>query len=132
MLTSGKSETELPTGWQEDGEIEEVTEVVNRHGDPMFKCPCSFVDATKKKWSLTAHLVDKGKGAWLLRRLCSARGVASLYDAGSVDASDLTPGPIRLKVGIEKGRDGWPDRLRVEDFAPPASDSAVVNLRSAG
>ena len=135
MLTSGKSESELvkaavrrklPTGWK-DGDIEEVSEDISSKENPMFKCLCSFVDEAQEKWSLTVYLVDKGKGAWLLRRACTARGIASKYDSGSVDASDLV-GPLRLKLGIDKRR-GWPERLKVEDFA--AADSSVVNLRAA-
>lgn len=143
MLTSGKSDAELikdarrkkisqnQVGWR-DGDIEEVSEDISQNGDPMFKCLCSFVDAAQEKWSLTVHLVDKGKGAFILRRLCTARGVAAKYDAGSVDASDLV-GPVRMKTAIDRRR-GWPDRLKVEDFAPLASASSVVTplLRSAG
>jgi hypothetical protein len=135
MLTSGKSEDELkkaarpkkkPTGWF-DGDNEEVTEDSSQNGDPMFKCVCSFTDTVGEKWTLRVNLVDKGKGALLLRRLCAARGVAAKYDAGSVDQSDL-PGPVRLKVKIRKQR-GWPDRLEVEDFAPrAAASSSVVNF----
>lgn len=137
MKTSGKSEVELkrsanrkmPTGWQDDAEIEEVTEDVSQAGNEMFKCLCAFVDAGGHKWNLTVYLTDTEKGAWLLRRACQARGVVQKYDAQCVDQSDL-PGPVRLKVGIEK-RKGWADRLKVEDFAARDS-SPVVQLRSAG
>jgi hypothetical protein len=112
VKTSGKSDAELVKGaarrklpktpiWV-DGEIEEVTEDISQNGDPMFKSLCSFVDAAGEKWTLRLHLVDKGKGALLLRRACAARGVAEKYDAGSVDQSDL-PGPVRMKLGTEKG-----------------------------
>jgi hypothetical protein len=135
MLTSGKSESELvkaavrrklPTGWK-DGDIEEVSEDISSKENPMFKCLGSFVHETQEKWSVPVYLVDKGKGAVLLRRLCAARGVAAKYDAGCVDASDLV-GPVRMKLGIDKRR-GWPDRLKVEDFAPrAAASSSVVNF----
>ena len=130
MQTSGKSEAELvkagrkkKPGWKNDGTIDEVTDDVSQSGDPMFRVDASYIEA-EETYKVRVFLVDKGKGAWLLRRLCSARGVASNYDAGSVDGSDLI-GPVRLKVGLD--RRGW---LKVEDFAAPGS--AVVNLRSAG
>jgi hypothetical protein len=134
MLTSGKSESELvkaagrrklPTGWK-DGDIEEVSEDVSSKENPMFKSLCSFVDEAGEKWTVPVYLVDKGKGAVLLRRACAARGVADKYDAGRVDASDLV-GPCRFKLAIEKRR-GWPDRLKVEDFAPRAAAASVVNF----
>jgi hypothetical protein len=136
VQTSGKGDAELlkgarrkklPTGWQDDAEIEEVVEAISQNDNPMFKCLCSFVDAAGEKWTLTVYLVDRGKGALLLRHACAARGVLAKYDAGSVDQSDL-PGPVRLKVGLDKRR-GWPDRLKVEDFAPRVAP--VVQLRSA-
>jgi len=130
VQTSGKSEAELAKagrkkkpGWKNDGNIDEVTDDVSQSGDPMFRVDASYIEA-EETYKVRVFLVDKGKGAWLLRRLCSARGVASNYDAGSVDGSDLI-GPVRLKVGLD--RRGW---LKVEDFAAPGS--AVVNLRSAG
>ena len=131
MQTSGKSEAELATasrqkkpGWKNDGNIDEVTDDVSQNDDPMFKVECSYSEADQT-YKVRVFLVDKGKGAWLLRRLCAARGIASNYDAGSVDGSDLI-GPVRLKVGLD--RRGW---LKVEDFAAPGS--AVVNLnRAAG
>jgi hypothetical protein len=136
MLTSGKSDAELikaakprkkPIGWQ-NGNVDEVTEDVSQSGDPMFKCVCSCVDEAQETWKIWVNLVDKGKGAWLLSRLCAARGVASKYAAGSVDASDLT-GPLRLKLGLEERR-SMPDRLKAEDFGPPSA--SVISIRNAG
>jgi hypothetical protein len=138
MKTSGRSDAELvkaarhknlPRPAWVDGEIEEVIEDISQKEKEMFKCRCSFLDAEGEKWTIRVNLVDEGKGALLLRRLCTARGVAEKYDAGSVDSNDLL-GPCRMKIGIQKRR-GWPDRLIAEDFAPPAS-SPVVNIRAAG
>src|SRR3954468_11629290 len=115
METSGKSDAELVKAARRkklpktpiwvDGDIEEVIEAISQNEDPMFKCLCSFVDEAGEKWTLRVYLVDKGKGAVLLRRACAARGVVSSYDAGSVDQGDL-PGPCRLKIAIQK-RKGW-------------------------
>src|SRR5215472_9480444 len=120
MQTSGKSEAELARavrkrkpGWK-NGNIDEVTDDVSEAGDPMFKIDASYIEADET-YKVRTYLVDKGKGAWLLRRLCSAQGVASKYDAGSVDGSDLI-GPLRLKINID--RRGW---SKVEDFAAAGS-----------
>lgn len=136
MKTSGKSEEELrkaarpkkfPTGWH-DGEIEDAQETTSQNNNDMFRCTVSFFDRDGEKWSLTTFLLDTPKTGLVLRHACAARGVLEKFEAGAVEASDL-PGPCRVKVGIEK-RKGWPDRLKVEDFAPPSS-SSVVNLRAA-
>jgi hypothetical protein len=86
-------------------------------------------DAAGTEWTLFDYLTDTGKGGLKLRHACAARGVLAQFEAGSVDASDL-PGPVRVKIGIEKRR-GWPDRLIILDYAAAAA-SGVVNLRAAG
>ena len=138
VKTSGKSDAELvksarrkklpKPAWYDNGEIEEVTEDVSQAGNEMFKCLCSFVDAAGEKWTLTTYLTDTPKGGLLLRHACSARAVLAKFEDGAVDQSDL-PGPCRMKIGIEKGRGGWPDKLKVEDFA--ASGSVVPLVRAA-
>jgi hypothetical protein len=138
VKTSGKSEAELlktarpkklpKPGWY-DGDIEDVAEDISKNNNEMFKGTAAFFDAAGEKWTLTFYLTDTPKGGLILRHACAARGVLEKFEAGSVEASDL-PGPVRVKVGIEK-RKGWPDRLIVEDFAARAA-SSVVNFRSAG
>jgi hypothetical protein len=135
--TSGRSEEELrkaarrklpKAGWY-DGDIEDALETTSQNNNEMFKCTVSFVDQAGEKWTLTTYLLDTPKTGLIFRHACAARGVLAKFEAGSVDQSDL-PGPVRIKIGIEKRR-GWPDRLIIEDYAAPASAS-VVNLRSAG
>jgi hypothetical protein len=135
MRTSGKSETELvkattrkkPKPDWYDGDIEEVTEDTSKAGNEMFKATVGFSDATGERWILLDYLTDTGKGGLKLRHCCAARGVLAKFEAGFVDQSDL-PGPVRIKVGIERRR-GWPDRLVILDYAAPADSS--VNLRAA-
>lgn len=115
----------LPTGWQ-DGEIEDALETTSQNNNEMFKCTVSFIDHDGEKWSVVTYLLDTPKTALVFRHACAARGVLAQFESGSVDASDL-PGPVRVKVKIRKQK-GWPDRLEVEDFAPPAA-SSVVQLR---
>lgn len=135
MLTSGKSESELakeavtpklPKPGEYDADITEVVEDTSKRGNEMFKATVVF-DAADRQWTLTDYLVDKGKGGLKFRHCCAARGVLAKFEAGFVDQSDL-PGPVRIKVGIEKRR-GWPDRLVILDYAAPASAS-VVSLRA--
>jgi hypothetical protein len=137
VKTSGGSEEELKksasrklpkAGWY-DGEIEDALETTSQNNNDMFKCTVSFTDAAQVKFTLTTYLLDTPKTGLVLRHACLARGVlAKFEESRSVDASDL-PGPVRVKIGIEKRR-GWADRLKVEDFA--AVDSSVVALHRAG
>jgi hypothetical protein len=103
-----------------DGEIEEVIETTSQNDHAMFKSVVSFVDTTGRIWRWTEYLLDSPKQGWKLYRACVARGCGEKFLAGSVDQSDL-PGPCRIKIEIQKQR-GWPDKLRVADFAPRAAE----------
>jgi hypothetical protein len=140
VTSGGKSEAELtkaarpkklPTGWFDEADIEDVVETTSQNNNDMFKSTVSFVDHAGEKWSVIAYLLDTPKTALLFRHACAARGaeVLAKFEAGSVDASDLL-GPVRVELKIRKQK-GWPDRLEVEDFAPPAS-SVVALHRNAG
>src|ERR1700730_12931157 len=137
MRTSGRSKSELvkaasrklPKPDWYDSNISEVTEDTSKRGNEMFKATVVFFDAAGEEWTLTDYLTDTAKGGLKFRHACAARGVLAKFEAGSVDQSDL-PGPVRIKIGIEKRR-GWPDRLVIEDYAAPAA-SSVVNLRAGG
>jgi hypothetical protein len=65
-----------------------------------------------------------------LRHCCAARGaeVLAKFEAGLIEASDL-PGPVRVKIGIEKRR-GFRDRNVILDYE--AVGSAVVAFAKTG
>jgi hypothetical protein len=133
MRTSGKPESvlakeanrKLPRPDWYDASITEVMEDTSKRGNEMLKATVVF-DAAETEWTLFDYLTDTAKGGLKLRRCCAARGMAAKFEAGFVEASDL-PGPVRVKLGIEKRR-GWPDRLVIEDYAAPAAE--VVALRA--
>jgi hypothetical protein len=77
----------------------------------------------------TDYLTDTGLGSLKLRHCCAARGVLAKFEAGTIEATDL-PGPVRVKIAVEKGRGGFAPRNVILDYE--AADSSVVNLRAAG
>jgi hypothetical protein len=108
-----------------DGVIREVSEYISPGGNETMKC---IVDVAGR--TFTDYLTDTELGGLKLRHACAARGadVLAKFTAGSIEASDL-PGPVRVKIGIEKKR-GFRDRNIILDYE--AVDSSVVAFAKAG
>src|SRR5271168_4551192 len=106
-----------------DGVIREVSEYISPGGNETMKC---IVDVAGR--TFTDYLTDTELGGLKLRHCCAARGVLAKFAAGSIEASHL-PGPVRVKVGIEKRR-GFRDRNVILDYE--AVDSSVVAFEKAG
>ena len=136
MKTSGRSEAEavkaasrrlLKSAWC-DATISEASEQESKRGNDMMKITVIVDDGAGEERTFTDYLTDTAFGGVKLRHCCAARGVLAKFEAGSIDQSDF-PGPVRVKIGVEKRR-GYADRNIIEDYA--AADSSVVSLRSAG
>jgi hypothetical protein len=118
----------LSPGWR-DGEITEALEKASKRGNDMIEITVVIRDAQgNEERSLRDWLTNTALGAAKLRHACAAVGALALYESGEIGAADLL-GPVRVKIGIQKGTRSFPrDRNTIEDFA--AADS-VVNLRAA-
>ena len=112
MKTSGRSEEAaakdanralLKLG-KYNGTITEVSEYVSDRGNETFKAIVEVAGRT-----FTDYLTDTELGGLKLRHCCASRGVLAKFDAGLIEASDL-PGPVRVEIGIEKGKRGFRDR----------------------
>jgi hypothetical protein len=126
VITSGRSEEAaakdanralLKLG-KYDGTITEVSEYVSDRGNETLKAIVEVAGRT-----FTDYLTDTELGGLKLRHCCAARDVLAKFEAGLIEASDL-PGPVRVKIGIEKGKRGFRDRNVILDYE--AVDSAVV------
>jgi hypothetical protein len=136
VKTSGRSEAEavkaaarklLKSGWYA-ATITEASEQESRRGNDMMKITVIVSDGTGGERTFTDYLTDTALGGLKLRHACAARGVLANFEAGTIDASDL-PGPLRVKVGTEKGRAGFAPRNVLLDYE--AVDSSIVAFRSA-
>ena len=96
----------------------------------MIKITVVVDDGAGEERSFTDYLTDTAFGGLKLRHCCAARGVLAKFEAGLIEASDF-PGPVRVKIGTEKGKGGFGPRNIIEDYAPLEA-SSVVNLRAAG
>jgi hypothetical protein len=106
-----------------NGTIKEVSEYVSDRDNETFKCIVEVAGRT-----FTDYLTDTELGGLKLRHCCAARGVLAKFEAGLIEASDL-PGPVVVKIGIEKKR-GFRDRNVILDYFE-AVDSSVVSFPKA-
>jgi hypothetical protein len=136
VKTSGRSEAEavkaasrklLKSAWY-DATISEASEQESRRGNETMKLTVVVDDGAGEQRTFTDYLTDIGLGSLKLRHCCAARGVLVKFETGAIEQSDF-PGPVRVKIGVEKRR-GYADRNVIEDYA--AVDSSVVTLRAAG
>lgn len=111
-----------------DARITEAAEKPSKRGNDMIELAVVVRDAAGDDRTLTDWLTDSSMGALKLRHAAEAVGALAKYEAGDISAADF-PGPVRVKIGVEKKR-GYPDRNVILDYA--AAVSGVVNLRAAG
>jgi hypothetical protein len=135
MKTSGRSEAEavkaasrklLKSAWY-DATISEASEQESRRGNDMMKITVVVEDGAGEERTFTDYLTDTPFCGLKLRHCCAARGVLAKFEAGLIDQSDF-PGPVRVKIGVEKGKGGFGPRNVILDYE--AVDSSVVNLVS--
>jgi hypothetical protein len=137
VKTSGRSEAEavkaasrklLKSAWY-DATISEASEQESRRGNDMMKITVVVDDGAGEHRTFTDYLTDTAFCGLKLRHCCAARGVLAKFESGSIDPSDF-PGPVRVNIGLEKGKGGFGPRNVIDDYA--AADSPVVQLRPAG
>lgn len=51
-----------------------------------------------------------------LRHFCAAAGLMSEYEAGTLTAADCSGQDVRVRLGVEKGKDGYADKNAVKDY----------------
>lgn len=51
-----------------------------------------------------------------LRHFCASAGLMSEYDAGQLTAQDCSGQDVRVRLGIEKGSEKYPDKNVVKDY----------------
>jgi hypothetical protein len=133
VKTSGRSEAEtvkaaarklLKSDWY-DAIITEASEQESRRGNETMKLTVVVDDGADGERTFTDYLTDTALGGLKLRHCCAARGVLAHYETGELYPADF-PGPVRVKIGTEKGRAGFAPRNVLLDYE--AADSSVVEF----
>jgi hypothetical protein len=96
-------------------EITEAAEKVSqRGGNPMIELKLRITRPDGSSRVITDYLVEKRIEK--LRNALRACGLLDRYEAGSVNDSDFRGKRGKLKLGIEKGKNGYPDKNVVTDY----------------
>jgi len=66
-----------------------------------------------------------------LSHAAKACGLHDKYAAGSIEASDFLGKQGRLKLGVERGKDGYPAKNVISDYIFAANDNSPDRLEAA-
>ena len=102
----------LPKG-EYDFEILDAAEKKSAAGNEMIELKVKVSNADRAR-TLTDYLLPKR--AEKLRNCCAACGLLDKYLAGCLSDDDFPGKSGMLKLGIEKGKKGYPDRNIITDY----------------
>lgn len=107
----------LPAG-EYDFEVIEAEDTQSKAGNDMVALKLSVYDnkdgATRR---VDDWLVDTDGGAYKIRHFASATGLLTLYEKGSLPASEMIGRVGRCKIAIRKDKTGnYPDKNSVTDY----------------
>jgi hypothetical protein len=94
--------------------IEAAEKVSQQGGNPMIELKLRITRPDGFSRVITDYLVEKRIEK--LRNALRACGLLDRYEAGSVTDSDFRGKRGKLKLGIEKGKNGYPDKNVVTDY----------------
>lgn len=96
-------------------EILDAAEKVSQSGgNPMFELKVKISRPDGSARTITDYLLEKRPEK--LRHASATCGVLDKYERGSLADSDFRAKRGKLKLGIEKGKNGYPDRNVVVDY----------------
>ena len=96
-------------------EITEACEKVSQSsGNPMIQLKIKLSDGNGKVRTISDYLTAGQAGK--LRHAAAATGLLDRYETGSLTDRDFLGKRGKLKLGIEKGKDGYPDKNTVIDY----------------
>jgi len=96
-------------------EVEQATEKTSKAGHSMFEVRLKLNGSGRV---LTDYLLPEVPEKF--RHAAAACGLLAQYESGSLSDSDLQGKRGKLKLGIEKGKNGYPPRNKVEDYLAPS------------
>jgi len=101
----------------------------NRSGNQMIELKVRVTNDSVVR-TITDYLLEKRMEK--LSHAAKACGLQAKYGAGSLEAIDFVGKSGRLKLGVEKGKDGYPARNVITDyvFSTPANDNALARLEA--
>jgi hypothetical protein len=116
----------LPPGVY-DARILAAQERPAKSGRDMLVFVVGVTDANGSPREIIDYLTDSPISAARLRSACAACDLLSAYDAGEVSATGFAGKPVRVHVGVEKGKRGYSDRNRIDAYSVPTTAEVVLS-----
>lgn len=122
MKVTPKTENEiasanlLPKGWY-PCTITEAEEKVSKKGNEMIELNVKVYRPTGGFNFVRDFLMDNEASAAGLRHCADMCGCLSDYEAGAIKPELWIDREGWVKIGIEKGKDNYPDKNRIYDYA---------------
>jgi hypothetical protein len=97
-----------------DFEILDASEKKSAAGNEMIELKLRVSNGNGLSRTVNDYLL--GKRAEKLRHCCAVCGLLDKYETGCLSGDDFAGKRGRLKLSIERGKRGYPDRNVVEDY----------------
>jgi hypothetical protein len=119
-----------PKGTYDFEVLDGIEKVSQSGGNPMIELRLKVFGANGTTRIITDYLLEKRAGK--LRHAAETCGLLDRYNTGNLSNSDFRRKRGRLKLGIEKAKDGFPARNTVVDYVAGGGALAVfmVDQRS--
>lgn len=101
-----------------DFEVVTAVEKVSKGGNDMTELLNKVFDASGKSRLVNDYLVESEGMAYKTRHFAAATGMLKQYEKGDVPAADMVGKTGRCQLTIEKGKDGYPDKNKIQDYVP--------------
>lgn len=134
------SEMNLWPKGEYDFEFGAAEEKVSSSGNDMIVVEVKLYNAEGRSRMVTDFLLPTEAMAYKLKHACEAVGLLDSYEAGTLNAVDLTGRGGRCKLGIQSDKKGqYPDKNVINDYVvdktargevgafPPKSKQAMVD-----
>lgn len=109
-------------------EVIDAEEDTSQAGNPMIKLTLRLSDGNGSARVISDYLVAKREAK--LRHAAAACGVLERYETGCLSDADFAGKRGKLKLRIEKGKNGYSDKNVVADYISESQALARIGARS--
>lgn len=115
-----------------DAVVRAAEEKTSQSGNQMFALQLTVYDGDAQK-HVFDYLVFTDGGHAKIQRFCKSADIWETYQSGELTPDGLLQLNVRVKIGIEDGKDGYPPKNKVVDYLPrnlpPKRSAANDELR---
>lgn len=109
-----------------DFEVTDAKEKLSKAGNDMIELLVKVYNAEGKSRTLFDYLVSSEATAYKVRHFAAATGMLPQYEKGELRALDCVGKTGRCQMGIDKGKNGYPDRNNISDYAVKVGGEPLI------